>query len=328
MGARARKKLLGLGGTFVLWPPGGRLLSAVLRSHDSKLVYRSCARGSDNTHTKNALCASAPPMSGSVEEGGRPAPKRGFRQVLDQWRVAIAIFVTAIIVLPVAIWGTFLGTKGPSTLALPGGGNGLNAYANPTWSETDFSSLSTGATAANWSFHLIRFGPTRVLRVVAYALMLSNDFIYFPLGTFAAGDLPAVDKYVPDYLYQTFTASCLFAPTTVAQCTMLIFQGGDALIGLNSYGVDGPFVDMTIFPAQLIGSFIFGLSSAGTWTATFNQGPAVNVGLAAAGPNNTAPITAAAFGARWQSIHAVTPIGYPTPLPTPPPFNNQSQFKK
>lgn len=258
-------------------------------------------------------------------EGGT---KRTARQTLEEHRYMIALVAAVLVFSATAFWAVFLGTNKTGTLSEPGGGLAPVAYANPTWTAVDYSAFSTGATVANWSIHVIREGPLRTLRIVAYALILSNDFIYFPLGTFGAADLPAMDLYVPEYYYQTGTASCLLAPTVVAQCTFLVFSGGDALIGIQVLGADGPFVDMYIFPSSAIGTYIFGLSSAITWTSTFSGGPPVNVNIAAASPNNTQPITAAAFGARWQSIHGITPAPYPTPIPTPLPFNNQTSKKK
>ena len=145
-------------------------------------------------------------------------------------------------------------------------------------------------------------------------MWVSNDFIYFPIGTFGTADIPAFDPN--DYYYKVSRASCLTAPTEVMSCYLLVWADGSALIGSSTYAdpfaPGGPYVSMSIFNAALIGSAFKVDVQEASWMTTFSSGPAINIALA--NFNTTAPTTAQLFGARYRSLRGITPeVSTPTP---------------
>jgi hypothetical protein len=186
--------------------------------------------------------------------------------------------------------------------------------ANPTWGIKQFFATSTGAANAVFTVYMTAFGPLRTVRFVANLttnVFVSNDFIYFAPATINGSDLPAFDP-TNDYYYQTVDTTCLFNPTDVADCKFLVFTDGSALIGMKSYGIDGPWVETGVFDPSLIGTAFKIEAQASTWVTTFNAGPPVNAQLA--NPNTTAPVTATLFGTRYKSLHGITPrVTTPTP---------------
>jgi len=223
----------------------------------------------------------------------------------------IAVFV--IIAMGIVVMAVFLGTKMNAGLVSPAVAGAPQVVANPTWAAKSSWVVSSGAAIANFTFYMSLFGPLRLPRLIASpagSIWISNNFLFFAPGTFNASDLPASDP-VNDYFYQTTDATCLFDPVDVADCKMLVFVDGSALIGMKSFGISGPWVQMGVFDASLIGQAFKVNVQIGSWVSTFGGGPAVN---AEANLNTTAPTTAATFGLRYLSIHGITPrVTSPTP---------------
>lgn len=233
---------------------------------------------------------------------------------LPGWRGIAIGMVIGLIVSSAAIWIVFLATKSNAGLVAPQPAGTPPIVANPTWTNKVFSVVSSGAAAANFTVYMSLFGPSRLVRMIAdptTSIWTSNDFLLFPPATFNGSDLPAMDT-VNDYFYQTVDATCLFDPVDVADCKMLVFVDGSALIGMKSFGISGPWVQMGVFDASLIGHAFKVNVQLGEWVTTFNAGPAVNAQVV--NPNTTAPVTAADFDSRYLSVHGITPrVTSPTP---------------
>lgn len=223
--------------------------------------------------------------------------------------IAIAVLLSGIAILAV-----YLATEKNAGLMAPVPIPAPPIVANPTWGIKQYAAASTGAATAVFTVYQTAFGPLRTVRFVANLttnVFSSNDFLLFAPATINGSDLPAFDP-INDYFYQTMDTTCLFAPTDVADCKMLMFTDGSVLIGMKTFAVDGPWVEMGVFDASLIGSAFKLEVQAGTWVTTFNAGPPVNAQLA--NPNTTAPVTAVLFANRYKSLHGITPrVTTPTP---------------
>lgn len=229
-------------------------------------------------------------------------------------KVLIGLLAVAFVVVGVAILAVYLATEKPAGLVAPQPAPVPPITANPTWAIKQFFVNSTGAANALFTVYMTAFGPQRDVRFVANLttnVFVSNDFLYFAPATVNGSDLPAFDP-TNDYYYQTVDTTCLFAPTDVADCKLLVFIDGSALIGMKTFAVDGPWVEMGVFDPSLIGSAFKIAVQEGSWVTTFNAGPPVNAQIA--NPNTTAPVTATLFGQRYKSLHGITPrVTTPTP---------------
>ena len=241
-------------------------------------------------------------MSGVVEEGGkRSTVKIPWMKDPGSWRMIGAFLIGAVLTTAV-IWIVFIVTRAPSTLQAPIPVVPGPTVANPTWTSSDGYVNSSNAVIANFTTHMTRFGPLRIYRIIsAGGTFLTQDFILFPPGTIKTADLPAVDS-VNDYLYQSTPAFCSLGPVDIAGCVLTIFQDGSMLIGTQTTGIDGNWLENNVFPFTLIGTTYQSISiGTQVWITTFGPGPTVNAIQQSI--NTTAPTTASAFALRYKGIH-------------------------